>query len=336
MTGRPVTVVGGGAIGGITAAYLARAGRDVTVVDPWREHTLAMDRGLRVTGVRGEFVAPVRAIDPEELHGPLDIVLLAVKSANTLHALHRVMPMMRENSALVSLQNAINEELIASEIGRRRTIGCVTGWGAVVVAPGHLEQTCRGEFVIGGLDGETDGLVAEVRDILADVTETSTTSNIHGFLWLKLITSGAAAVGALWGRPLEETLAFPEAVPAIRAIIAEGLEVAARLGLTLQTTRMTLAPDQYSAARDYVVEVVMAYLAGEYAGILPPVHQDILRGHRPETDFINGYIARKGREVGVPTPVNEGLVLMVRELEEGTRAIGAENIRELSRVAAAA
>jgi len=337
----PVVIAGGGAIGGITAAYLTRAGVDVTVLDTWSEHVRAMREGLRVTGVRGEFTQPLRAMEPGDLLSPVTpspstapapvrLVLLAVKSLHSLDALRPLVGLLGPESRVVSLQNSINEDLIAAEVGAERTIGCMIGWGATSVGPGHLEQTSLGEFVVGGLDGRTGGDVETVRDLLGLVTDSYATPNIYGFLWLKLIANCVIGVGTLLGRTVGETLAVPEVGPVVRAVIREGLDVAARLGITLETQGMALGPDQYPGMKDFICDALGARLAGEHAGILPGPYQDILKGRKTEVDYINGYVAARGRELGVPAPVNAAVVGLVHEIEEGRRRPGLHNVVEVA------
>ncbi|MBI5250147.1 MAG: hypothetical protein HY912_11695, partial [Desulfomonile tiedjei] len=127
-----ITVIGAGAIGGVTAALLAKAGWDVEIVC---KHQEIADRctnpGLRVTGIRGEFVVPVRGVKQiSDLSGPLDTVLLATKATDCIPAAKELLPKLAEDSCVLSLQNGICEEALAEVLGRNRVIGCVVVWGA--------------------------------------------------------------------------------------------------------------------------------------------------------------------------------------------------------------
>ena len=113
-----VTVYGAGAIGGVTGAALARAGRDVLLVDQAVDHVAAMNaRGLTIETRDGAWRTPVRAVTPDALGGPLDLVLLAVKAHSTDAALHVIEGRLAPGGAVVSLQNGLNEERIAARIG---------------------------------------------------------------------------------------------------------------------------------------------------------------------------------------------------------------------------
>ncbi|MCJ7824470.1 MAG: 2-dehydropantoate 2-reductase, partial [Anaerolineales bacterium] len=116
------TVIGAGAIGGISGAYLTRAGRDVTMVEAYEPHLERIREGVRIDGVRGDLTVPLKAVLPHDLEGPLGIVLLAVKSAKTLEVLETIKPLLVPESVIVSLQNGINEDRIASVVGAERVI----------------------------------------------------------------------------------------------------------------------------------------------------------------------------------------------------------------------
>src|SRR5436309_9802941 len=135
----PITVYGAGAIGGVTGAALARAGRDVLLVDRAADHVAAVNAsGLTIDGAPGGgFTARVRAVTPDALGSGLRLVLLAVKAHHTPDALDGVEPRLAADGVVVSLQNGLNEELIAARVGAARTVGCLVNWAADWVAPGR-------------------------------------------------------------------------------------------------------------------------------------------------------------------------------------------------------
>src|SRR3989442_4058804 len=149
-----VPVYGAGAIGGVTGAALARAGRDVLLVDQVVDHVAAMNaRGLTIETRDGAWRTPVRAVTPDALGGPLDLVLLAVKAHSPGAALHVIQERLASGGAVVSLQNGLNEERIAAWIGAARTVGCLVNWAADGLAPGVVQHGGDGAFVGGELGG---------------------------------------------------------------------------------------------------------------------------------------------------------------------------------------
>src|SRR4051812_40426296 len=112
-----IHIVGSGAIGGMAGVHMAMHGEDVTFVDQWREHVEAMQQhGMRITGIHGDQQVPVRAILPDQIDEPLELVFLAVKSQHTEAAVRGIMPHLTPESVVVSLQNGMNEEKIAALI----------------------------------------------------------------------------------------------------------------------------------------------------------------------------------------------------------------------------
>ena len=176
-------VVGAGAIGGAVGAQLLRSGKNVLFCDADADHVAAInDRGLRIEGPVEEFTAEARAVSPNDLPDGLDAVLLAVKSQHTADALRTVEPRLAPGGFVVSLQNGVNEPLIASVVGAERTVGAFVNFGADYLEPGRIFLGGRGALYVGELDGSrTDRLAQLVRD-LPDAKETA---NIIGFLWAK-------------------------------------------------------------------------------------------------------------------------------------------------------
>ena len=331
VTDKTITIIGGGAIGGITAAWLVRQGYNLTVVESWPEHRLAMAEGLKVSGCRGTFVTPLRVVSPRDLKGPLDLVFIALKSMDTEPVLRQIIPLLHADSTVVSLQNSINEDLIADLIGQERTVGCVVGWGAITEGPGHLNQASPGEFIIGRLNGQRDAKLEQIHEILGKVTDTATTDNIYGFLWAKLLANCAISVGALLGKTVAEMVRSPEARRAVHGIAGEVLTVAGELGLTLETVNVKFEPDFYLKEKTFIADSLLHILEATHGAILPTAYQDYLQNKPLETRFINGYVVDKGLEVGIKTPLNARLVAMMREIETGKRPVGADNIVELNK-----
>jgi 2-dehydropantoate 2-reductase len=132
----PVTVYGAGAIGGITGAALVEAGHDVLLVDSDAAHVGAMRaQGLTIERDGSATTTPVRAIEPAALGRDLELVLLAVKSQHTPGALRELAPRLASTGFIVSLQNGLNEDLIAQAVGAERTVGCLVNWAADWIAP---------------------------------------------------------------------------------------------------------------------------------------------------------------------------------------------------------
>ncbi len=338
MTGTDsrIAVVGAGAIGGITAAVLARAGFDVEVVC---KHQDTVDRavgpGLHVFGVMGDFRVPVKAVKSiTNLSGAKDVVFLAVKAADAVPAAEELLQFLDDNSILVSLQNGICEDALAHVVGRGRVIGCVVGWGATMHGPAELEMTSSGEFVVGNIDHRDDVHLPAVKHMLDTIVPTRISENIMGELYAKLIINSCInSLGALTGLHLGRMLAIRKVREIFFEIMREAMATAEAMHIKVEAGGggkldyyEFLAPGGIlSALKRHLIVRIIGF---KYRRLKSSSLQSLERGRRTEIEYLNGYICDRAREHGVPTPMNDALVAMIREIETGSRKITPDNINE--------
>lgn len=331
-----IAVMGAGAIGGITGAMMAKQGEDVTLVDTFAAHVDAINsEGLKIVGELGEHTVKVPAVTPGELAGPYEIIFLAVKGVDTDDALAQLEGHVTEATPVVSLQNGINEEHIAGIIGEGRTIGASTHYAASFEAPGLLNKTSHGGYIVGELDGRMTDRVIEVGRLLTLVEQAEVTDNIWGHLWSKLLINVCTnSFGALSGQKFGEFVSDEIGGRLLAALYTESYDVAVRQGINLVKLVGVLDPE-FLAVRNKAdgerVAPVLEFMGKpeQYGNMRSSMLQDIDRGRKTEIDYLNGYIAGKGREVGVPTPINEAIVKGVREIEAGEREITPKNLQEI-------
>ncbi|MDY6965708.1 MAG: 2-dehydropantoate 2-reductase [Halobacteriota archaeon] len=314
-----IAVMGAGSIGRIVGAYLSKGNEDVLLVDTNKEHVKVMNKqGLKIDGVVDEIL-PVRAITPEELSGRFDLVFCCVKALKNREALNMLLPYLVPESVVVILQNGIQEDEIASIIGEDRTIGGITGWAATYMGPGYITKTSGGAFVIGELDGRITDLIKEIANILKKVEPVSDSDDIYAHIWLKLLVNASmSGMGTVLGCPFDEIIGYKEAMQAVRVIWKEGTEVGKALGVNPVSIR-GMAPMSKGGPRSQLG------VKGGKASMM----QDIEKGIKCEIDYLNGYIVMKGKEVGIKTPVNEAVTRIIREIEEGRRKMGPQNLDDI-------
>ncbi|MBI4800720.1 MAG: 2-dehydropantoate 2-reductase [Desulfarculus sp.] len=329
-----LAVIGAGAIGGIVAACLAKEGWDLELVTKHQDTAdLANGPGLHITGVRGEFVQPVRAVaDIAQLSGPQDLVFLATKATEAIAAAEALLPLLHERSLVVSLQNGICEEALAGVLGRDRVVGCVVGWGATMLGPGRLEMTSTGEFVLGDLDGRPLPHLDWLAGMLGKVVPTRLSANILGELYSKLMVNSCInTLGAISGLYLGQMLARPQARLLFTAVMREALAVATAMGLTVEPGGGGKLDYYRFLKGDGLIDrwrrgLTIRAIGHRYRRIKSSSLQSLERGRPTEIDFLNGYICQKGAELGVPTPLNLALVALVKEIEAGQRPIDPANL----------
>lgn len=329
-----ICVVGAGAIGGIVAAYLGLGGHHPVLVTKHEDAArLAQDPGLKVSGVKGELTVPVQAVAAiAELPGPQDLVFLATKATDAVAAARELLPFLKPQSQVVSLQNGICEQALGAVLGPERVIACVVGWGATMLGPAALEMTSTGEFVLGRLDHAPDPAVEAVAKLLEPIVPTRLSGNILGELYSKLIVNSCInSLGAISGLYLGEMLARARARELFVAIIREAMAVADAMRLTvppggggkLDYHRFLAGEGALARARR---SLMIRLIGFKYRRLKSSTLQSLERGRVTEIDFLNGYIAQKGRELGVATPVNQALVDLVKQIENRQRSIDPRNL----------
>ena len=200
-----IAVVGTGAVGGYIASHLAAASHDVIAIDGWPEHVEAMrSDGLRIVGMVASesFQTRIRAMHLTEVQSlakgpPIDIAIVSVKSYDTTWATALIAPYLAPDGFVVSAQNGINEERIASVVGWDRTIGCVVGnnFAVDLIGAGVVKRTMPRDPSVKSLElGEVHGRVTprlrELEGIMKCVDSCSTTNNLWGVRWSKLCVNG--------------------------------------------------------------------------------------------------------------------------------------------------
>ena len=194
-----LAIVGTGAIGSVIGGYLSRAGRDVTLIDTWAEHVDTMNAdGLHVTAENGEFTTSVNAMhlgDVNTVIEPFDAIFLAVKSYDTVWATHFAMRYLKPTGIIISAQNGINDEVIASIVGYSREIACVITLGAGLYEPAkaiHTGDPLKLSFTLGELNGLPTDRVQALAEVMNDIGQTKVSRNIWGERWAKLAVNSMA------------------------------------------------------------------------------------------------------------------------------------------------
>jgi len=308
-TWSPVAVVGAGALGCYFGGVLARAGATVTLIGR-RVHVEAINRnglGFESRG-RQQFI-PVAATERIAAVADARLVLFCVKSNDTDAAAGQMAQYLAAEAVVLSLQNGVdNVERIRLHL-KQQVIPALVYAAAEMSAPGCVRHTGGGNLIIGALRGSGSDAAAPERPLdalAAFLTEAgipvAMSDRIEVDLWSKLVMNCAYnAISALCVAQYAAMVALPE----VRAVMCEAVRevaaVAAAKGIRL--------PDD-------IVDAAIG-LADGMPVTMSSTAQDIRRGKRTEIDYLNGYVAREGQALGIPTPVNRTLNALVKLLEQG-------------------
>jgi 2-dehydropantoate 2-reductase len=333
----PITVYGAGAIGGITGARLAQAGHDVLLVDRAQDHVAAMNaRGLTIDSREGSITIPVRAVTPDALGSGLALVLLAVKSQDTPPALEVLTPRLDADGAIVSLQNGLNEELIAAAVGAPRTVGCLVNWAADWQAPGRILHGGEGALVLGELDGRRSERVERLAKMLDVVSPTRVSDNVLGYTWAKHVYGALLTATALVDAHVYEVVERSAEVQAMLvALTLENMAVAERAGIRLEAFDEYAPADYHAAGRGDAAarQRAMARIAAHYRAATKTktgIWRDLaVRKRKTEVGAMLGATVAKARGFGLAMPLTERLIALIEELETGRRQMAWANLDEL-------
>lgn len=329
-------IVGAGAIGGTVGAYMARAGEDVTFTDRARDHVQAMQqRGLEIRGYKESFIQPVRALQIEKLavDGPVDFILLAVKAQHTKSALDGVRAAIGPQTAVVSLQNGLNERVIAEALGAERTIGCFVNFSADYLGPGLVHYGSAGALYLGELDGRGSVRIDALAAAMNHFGGVRKTENIWGYLWAKLGYANMLFGTALADEKMGDVV--DRYRPLMVELACEVYDVAAREGVRLEAFD-EITPDLYwpRKRQDWTLlgpaldRMVAWQLASEKTK--SGIWRDLKVRRRPtEVDEQPGRVLEIGAQHGLRLPLTTALVQMIHELERGVREMSSANLDEL-------
>ena len=331
----PILVWGGGAIGGTLAAYWARAGIPVLLVDIVQAHVEACrTAGLRIEGSVDNFVQQVPAATPEELRGAYSRVVLAVKAQHTAAALERLLPHLAADGFVLSAQNGLNEALIAERAGSARTMGCFVNFGADWLEPGRILYGGRGEVVVGEIDGPARPRTVEMHRLLSIFEPGAVlTDNIWGYLWGKLAFAAMLFATSLDNEGMDASFADPRRFPAFERLGREVMAVARARGVTPHAITgfdpaafMPGAPQSAARACVAVLAQRRRNAAKKHSGFWRDL---AVRKRRTEVDELVGKVVELGREAGVDTPALRTLVGLVHDIEDGRRPLSQETFQVL-------
>ena len=282
-----IVIAGAGALGSLLGAYLASAGEEVVLCG--REaHVAAIrrNRGLRVSGVRGEFTVPLQAVtELSALREPVDLIVLGVKSQDAEEALGLIGHLLGPRTQIVTPQNGVAvEEMVAAAYGEDHNLAAMTTITANLVEPGHVFHSAEHRLDVGRRGRQDE---ACIRRIVETFNRAGIVAAQHDDImrlkWQKL---AIYCVGSILN-----------AITGLQSL-AEG-------------------DDIRELMRNLGEEIVAVVEAGHVTSFpMASVGQDLRKGKRTEIDYLNGYIVSLGRRYGVPTPVNHCIYALVKSMEK--------------------
>ena len=297
-----ILIVGPGAMGCLFAARLFNAGYKVTLLDHNEKRADEINRhGIDIQGVSGSYNARVPVIT--KLSGiNADIVLICVKSGNTIDAAKSIKTAVKRNTLIATLQNGIgNVEILKEFFGNDKIIGGITSEGATSLAHGKIRHAGSGSTVLGPREKPGASIDKLVEAFNRAGFSASSADNVNDLIWGKLIINvGINALTAITGLKNGQLPGFKGTFEIMKDAVNEAIAVSKAKNISLP----------YDDPLKKVLEVC-SNTSGNIASML----QDVLNKRNTEIAFINGAICREGEIAGIPTPVNLTLTRLVETIE---------------------
>ena len=298
-----VAVVGAGAVGGYFGGMLARAGAHVTLIGrPIHVEVWKRD-GLVVDSVNFKERISVEASTEIGASANADLVLFSVKSPDTEETARQLERHITSEMLVVSLQNGVDNVEQIRAATSLDPIAAAVYVASSMPTPGLVKHDARGDLLIGDFPGRSgpprDAAVARVSNWFeAAGVPCRVSPHIDTDLWTKLIVNAALnAISAVVQVPYREIIATPESRETVGQLVNECVAVARADGVSMPNV-------------DFV-DMVLRF--AESAGtVYSSTARDLARGRRTEIDALNGFVVRRGARLGVPTPVNQSLLALVK------------------------
>ena len=296
-----IAVYGAGGVGGYFGGRLARAGSDVHFIDRGAHLQALREDGLRVQSVKGDFTVQVAATDDPAEVGACDYVLFGVKAFDTESAAARLGPLLGEGTAVLSLQNGVdNEDKLAEAIGPEHVMGGAAFIFAGKAAPGVIVHTGGPTSItFGELDGQASG---RARRLLAACERAGfaaeLSQSIKTVLWAKLaFICAQAGMTAAIRLPIGEIRTVDVAWAAFQKLVAEVAAVAEADGTPIPP-----------AAQQRALTMAQSVEPGSFSSL----HDDLVTGRRMELDALHGFVVRRAAKHGVPVPMSEAIYAILK------------------------
>ena len=327
-------IYGAGSLGTILGAFINKAGMPVELINRNKAHVEALKtKGAQVVGTM-QFTQTVTAYTPEEMSGKYDIIFLMTKQQNNKEVVTMLKEYLEEDGVLVTFQNGLPEMQIAEILGEERVLGCTVAWGATLLGPGVCELTSAPDalsFSLGSLSGRRSGHFAKVKEMLEMMGTVEIEENFIGTRWSKLLINAAfSGMSAVLGCTFGEAAGPKESRRIVQALIKECIDVCATGGITIEPVQgkdIVKLLDYNNGLKKAISFFIIPIAISKHSKLKASMLQDLEKGKLTEVDSINGAVSEYGRKVGCPTPMNDCVVEIIHNIEQGKMKPGFDNLK---------
>lgn len=313
-----IAVIGAGAIGSLVAGYLKLKDNNVTLIGRSESVKIIKEKGLAVSGVRGNIEVAINAAD--KLDFIPELAILATKTQDIASALKENKKVLQAKEIL-TMQNGVQADEITAEcLSRKDIISSIVMFGSTCLEPGKVTHNFEGSWIIGRIFEKNDEKLNQISRILNSIFPVVIADGIKGMKYLKIFVNANNCIPAILGISMQEAFSDIDVGSVSIAIWKESLDIVKSSGINLlslpdfpleRLIKLASLPTREAAK---IYSGIMTNLSKEplYGSIL----QSIKRGKLSEIDYINGEFVTLAQKYNLTAPLNKKLVEMVHAVEQ--------------------
>lgn len=323
-----IAVIGAGAIGNLVAVYLKIKGEDVALVGTADSVKAIQEKGLSVSGVRGDFKINIDI--GEKLSRDCDLAVLAVKTQDVEKAIKDNLEFLKD-SVIITTENGVQaDNLVSRYISKEKIISSIVMFGSTYLEPGEVVHNFEGNWIIGNFFGENIPNIDTFTHVLKEVSPIAISEDIKGMKYLKIFVNANNCIPAILGISMQEAFSDLEISRISIAIWKEGWEIVKQSGI-----RLVPLPDFPLERLSRLITIPALEAAKIYSGIMVNLSKDplygsilqsIKRNRLSEIDYINGEFVSLARQNNLSAPLNQKLVEMVHTVESRKKFFSKEQL----------
>jgi 2-dehydropantoate 2-reductase len=326
-------IYGAGSVGTVLGAYLTKAGVPIELISRNKAHIYALKtRGAKIEGT-ADFSIPVKAFLPEEMNEKYDIIFLITKQLDNVNVLDFLKSFLTEQGVICTMQNGLPELSVSESIGEMRTFGCAIAWGAEMTTAGVCRLTSDPNalsFSLGSFAAKNNEKLEQIATLLGKMGKVTIEENFIGARWSKLLVNSAfSGLSAVFGCTFGEVAANKKSRIIAQKIIKECIDVAKAANIKIepiQGKNIVKLFDYHSTIKQQISLFLIPFAIKEHKKLRASMLQDLEKGKHCEIDAINGVVCKYGEKYSFPTPYNDKVVAIIKEIENGNKKPSWQNL----------
>ena len=327
-------IYGAGSLGTVLGAYITKNGGEIDLINRNKAHVAALnEKGAHITGTV-EMTVPVKAITPDEMSGKYSVIFLMTKQLFNKEVVTMLKDYLANDGVLVTFQNGLPEVQIAEILGDERVLGCTVAWGATLQGPGVCELTSESNalsFSLGAITPNRNKHLNKVKELLELMGTVDIEENFLGTRWSKLLINAAfSGMSAVLGCTFGEAAELRESRRVVQTLIKECIDVCQKGGIRIEPVQgkdIVKLLNYTNSLKKTLSYLIIPIAIRKHAKLKASMLQDLEKGKLTEVEAINGAVSAYGRKVGFPTPMNDCVVQIIHDIEQGKLTSSFDNLK---------